>query len=337
VSTKKKVLVTGASGFIGSFLVEEVLRDGFEVYAGVRKSSSREFLRDERIKFILLDLSSFDALKNTFAEFLTSYGNLDYVIHNAGITYAPVKEEFEKVNYLYTKNLTDALGASGMKLTKFVLVSSLAVFGPGDERTFAPIQLSSPQQPISSYAKSKLLGELHVKSITSFPFLILNPTAVYGPRDKDFLEMVKLINRGLEFYIGFHKQMISLIYVKDLARAIVLAMKSDEQQRAFIISDGGHYPKEELGTTIRKTLGKNTLKIKIPAAPMRWLISGIESIYKLFGRLPFLNREKVNEISSANWTCDSEDFWKAMSSNPDYPLDLGIKETVAWYVEKGWI
>ncbi|MBS1506356.1 MAG: NAD(P)-dependent oxidoreductase [Bacteroidetes bacterium] len=333
----KKVLITGASGFIGSFLVEEALREGFEVYAGIRPSSSREYLTDERIQFINLDLSSVDALKKTFEEFLATSGTFDYVIHNAGITYAPRKEEFEKVNFNYTKNLTEALASSSMTLTKFVLVSSLAVFGPGDERTFAPIRITSRQLPISSYAKSKLLGELHVKSITSFPFLILNPTAVYGPRDKDFLEMVKLINKGFEFYIGSHKQMISLIFVKDLARAIVLAMKSEAQQRAFIISDGENYSKEGLGATVRTTLSKKTIVLKIPATPFRWLIGAVESVYILFGKLPFLNTEKVDEISSANWLCDSQDFWEEVSSKPTYSLEQGIRETVAWYKEKGWI
>lgn len=333
----KKVLITGASGFIGSFLVEEALREGFEVYAGVRPSSSREYLTDGRIRFILLDFSSADALIKTFQEFLATSGTFDYVIHNAGITYAPSKEEFDKVNFNYTKNLTDALEASGMKLTKFVLISSLAVFGPGDERSFAPIQITSPQRPISSYAKSKLRGEQHVKSITSFPVLVLNPTAVYGPRDKDFLELVKLIKKGFEFYIGSHKQMISLIFVKDLARAIVLAMKSEVQQPAFIISDGGLYSKEELGAAVRITLGKKTVRLKIPATPFRLLIRGVEMVYTLFGKLPFLNYEKVNEISSANWLCDSQDFWEEVGSKPAYSLEQGIRETVAWYKEKGWI
>lgn len=333
----KKVLITGASGFIGSFLVEEALREGFDVYAGIRPTSSREYLTDERIRFISLDLSSAEALRKTFFEFLAASGTFDYVIHNAGITYAPVKEEFEKVNFNYTKNLTDAIESSGMHLTKFVLVSSLAVFGPGDEHTFAPIQISDPQKPISSYAKSKLLGECHVKSITSFPFLVLNPTAVYGPRDKDFLELVKLIKKGLEFYVGSHKQMISLIFVKDLARAIVLAMKSELQQRAFIISDGGRYDKEDLGAVVRTTLVKKTIKLKIPATPVRWFIRVVERVYSLFGKLPFLNYEKVNEISSANWLCDSRDFWVAVGSKPAYSLEQGIKETVAWYKEKGWI
>jgi nucleoside-diphosphate-sugar epimerase len=334
---QKKILITGASGFIGSFLVEEALRQNFDVYAGIRKSSSRTYLTDERIKFIDLDFSSADSLSILLKDFLAVNGPLDYVIHNAGITYAPVKNEFTKVNYEYTKNLTQALESSRMPITKFVLISSLAVFGPGNELTFAPITIADAQRPISSYAKSKLLGEQHVKTITAFPYLILNPTAVYGPRDKDFLELIKLINLGLEFYIGTNKQKISLIHVKDLARAAVLATTSKAQNCAHIVSDGGSYDKEELGGAIRQALIKKTLKIKIPATPLRWIIGAIENIYSLFGRQPFLNVEKVNEISSANWTCCSTNFWNTISSRPSYSLERGIKETVVWYIEKGWI
>ncbi|MEK6781608.1 MAG: NAD(P)-dependent oxidoreductase [Bacteroidota bacterium] len=334
---KNKVLITGASGFIGSFLVEAALHQGFEVWAGIRHTSSREYLRDERIKFIELDFSSEENLKKEITSLVEEHGGFDYVIHNAGITYAPKKKDFIQVNYSYTKNLTNAILTSGMSMEKFVLISSLAALGPGNSETFEPIKISDAPHPISTYGKSKLMAEQHLRSLSSFPYLIINPTAVYGPRDKDFLGFIKLINHGFEFYVSSNRQMISLLYVKDLAKAVMLAMKSPSQNHSYLISDGFDYDKEQLGEIIKKILGKKTLKYKLPATPFRWAIKGIETIYLMFGKQPFLNVEKVNEISSANWKCDSEEIWRDIRTSPEFTLEKGMEETLDWYKENGWI
>lgn len=334
---KSKILITGASGFIGSFLVEEALQQGFDVWAGIRPTSSREYLKDERIKFVELNLSSQENLKKEILSLVEEHGSFDYVIHNAGITYAPQKRDFIQVNYTNTKNLTNAIRTSGMSLKKFVLISSLAALGPGNSETFEPIEISDTPHPISTYGKSKLMAEQHVRSLSSFPYLIINPTAVYGPRDKDFLELIKLIRHGFEFYIGSNSQMISLLYVKDLARAVMLAIKSPVRNHSYLISDGFDYDKEQLGEVIKKILGKKTMKYKLPGTPFRWAIKGIETIYLLFGKRPFLNFEKVIEISSANWKCNSEEIWRDIRASPEFTLKKGMVETLDWYKENGWI
>lgn len=334
---KSKILITGASGFIGSFLVEEALHQGFDVWACIRSTSSRAYLKDERIKFIELDLSSQEDLNSKMISLFKALGGFDYVIHNAGITYAPQKKDFIQVNYSNTKNLTNAIRTSGMCLEKFVLISSLAALGPGNSETFEPIKISDTPHPISTYGKSKLMAEQHLRSLSSFPYLIINPTAVYGPRDKDFLGLIKLIRHGFEFYIGSNRQMISLLYVKDLARAVMLAMKSPVRNHSYLISDGFDYDKEQLGEVIKKILGKKTVKYKLPGTPFRWAIKGIEIIYLLFGKQPFLNIEKVSEVSNANWKCNSEEIWADLRTSPEFTLKKGMVETLDWYKENGWI
>jgi UDP-glucose 4-epimerase len=329
---KSKVLITGASGFIGSFLVEEALCQGYDVYAGIRKTSSLEFLQDKSIHLIELDLSSQPALERK----LSAIG-FDYVVHNAGITHASRKQDFATVNYTYTRNLTEALRLAGPPPKKFVLISSLAAYGPGNEKTFDAIKVSDSRRPISTYGKSKLMAEQYIQTVSDLNYVVLNPTAVYGPRDRDILEFVKLINRGLEPYIGTNRQMISLVYVEDLARVAVLALSSGVVNRSLLISDGCDYDKVQLGAAIRSALGKKTLKIKVPAAPLRGIIAGVEMMYTLFGRQPFLNLEKVNEISSPNWLCDSEETWKAIDAVPKYSLEQGIRKTALWYKANGWL
>jgi nucleoside-diphosphate-sugar epimerase len=332
------ILITGASGFIGSFLVEEALRKGYDVYAGIRRSSSKQFLQDKKIQFLELDFSSQATLEQQLTAFKQQNGGFDYVIHNAGITQAKRKEEFFTVNRDYTQNLVEALVGSGIELKKFVLISSLAAYGPGNRETFAPIHVAHKKQPVSVYGNSKLSAEEFIRTTNSFPYLIINPTAVYGPRDKDFLEFVKLINKGLEPYIGRNKQMISLIYVKDLARAVIGLLDTPSVNCSYIVSDGIDYNKEILGTTVKSLLNKKTLKIKIPELPIRIVITAIEKVHQLFwNRLPFLNIDKVNEISSPNWLCNSSQLWDDLTSAPNYFLEDGMKETVMWYKENGWL
>ena len=131
--------------------------------------------------------------------------------------------------------------------------------------------------------------------------------------------------------------MISLIHVKDLARAVVLVMKSPAQNHSYLISDGVDYEKEELGEVIKKILGKKTLKYKLPETPLRWVIKGIETLYLVFGKQPFLNVEKLSEISSANWKCNSEEIWRAIRTTPEFTLEKGMVETLDWYKKNGWI
>src|SRR5689334_1325311 len=111
---KKKVLITGASGFIGSFLVEEALKQGYEVYAGIRKSSSRQYLQQPELNFVELDFSRPPVLLNQLKELIATTGGVDYIIHNAGITQANTLNDFHTVNFHYTQYLIEAVKASGM-------------------------------------------------------------------------------------------------------------------------------------------------------------------------------------------------------------------------------
>ena len=333
----KRILITGASGFIGSFLVEEGLRDGYEVYAGIRAGSRRDFLRNEAIRFFHLDLSSPQALERQLKLFDRSEGGFDYVIHNAGITRARKKEDFQLVNDRYTQNLVDALIAVGKLPEKFLFISSLATCGPGDPVDYRPIRPSDTDHPISAYAKSKLAAEKYIRSLPGFPYIIVRPTAVYGPRDKDFLAYFRILGKGIEPYMGRHRQMLSLIYVKDLSRAVFKILSSGRLHASYLVSDGTAYTKEDLGSAIRMILDRQTIKIRLPLAPIRASLFCMEKIYSLLGRVPFLHREKLKEMTAPNWLCDSCELWQELGIHPAYTLEAGLLETANWYKEKGWL
>jgi len=333
----KKILITGASGFIGSHLVEEGLRRGYTVYAGVRPGSKRDFLRLESLRFFQMDLTSPQLMERRFRHFARLEGGFDYIVHNAGITRARRKEDFQLVNDGYTRHLLNAVSEAGRLPEKFVFISSLAAGGPGDPLHFTPIHLSDPDHPLSAYAKSKLSAEHYIKSIAEFPYIIIRPTAVYGPRDKDFLTLFRLLNKGVEPLVGRYPQKLSLIYVKDLARTVVQLLEAGRVRTSWLVSDGVAYNKEDLGNTLRNVLNRQTIKIRLPLAPVRAAAFCMEKTYSLFDRMPFLHLDKLKEMAAPNWLCDSHEIWEELGIQPLYTLESGLQEAASWYDQNGWL
>ena len=226
-----KILITGASGFIGSFIVEEALKKGFDTWAAVRKSSSKEYLKDERINFIELNLSS----KAQLIEQLRDH-DFDYVVHAAGVTKCLNKQDFHRINTEGTKNLLDAILELKMPLKRFVFVSSLSIFGAiKEQQPYDEIRETDTPQPNTEYGRSKLAAEKYLESLGSrVPYIILRPTGVYGPREKDYYMMAKTIKQHSDFAVGFKRQDITFVYVTDVVQAIFLALEKGETGRKYL-------------------------------------------------------------------------------------------------------
>ena len=324
----KKILITGASGFIGGFLTEEALKRNYKVYAGVRNSSKRTYLTNPDIMFFEADLSD----KNLLKEMLKNHGKFDYIIHNAGITKTCKKNDFEKVNFQYTKNLIEALTETNCVPDKFIYISSLAAYGPGDEKSLTPIKVSDIPKPISLYGKSKLKSETFIKSLENFPFLILRPTGVYGPREKDYYVMYKTVKKGLETYIGTSEQHITFIYVKDLTHLIFDAIESNISGKSYFATDLNQYTTKEFNDIVKHELNKKTFRIVFPKILVKTIAYFSEKLSCLLLRkASTLNSEKYKEISCKNWLCDGSEISTDFDFIPKYDLQKGIHETIAWY------
>ncbi len=333
----ENVLITGASGFIGSFLVEEGLKRDYPVYAGIRRTSSREYLKDTRIHFLEMDFSSVDKIAVILEACKIQGITFQYIIHNAGITKARIKEDYFRVNAQNTQNFIQALAQAGMVPEKFIYMSSLAAYGPGDPATMRPVMLSDTPNPIELYGKSKLQAEKYIRSLDSFPWLIMRPTGVYGPREKDYYVFFKTMSRGLEPRIGSRQQILTFIYIKDLVRLIFDALKSPIVRRSYFISDGKEYDTKTFAAITKKILQKRTLKITVPSGIVKQLAFGLEKLFGLWGTMPTLNTDKYNVLNSSNWRCETEPLLRDFGFIAGYDLENGIRETIDWYKTEHWL
>ena len=328
----KKILVTGASGFVGSFLVEEALKRGFATYAGLRKTSSRTYLKDKRIRFFELDFSNTNRLKKQLQQ-----EQFDYVVHAAGVTKANNKAAFFKYNTELTQSFVNTLQEVNPNLQKFIYLSSLASYGPADNHPGEMVVESDKPQPIDSYGKSKLATEQWLQTLPDFPYLIFRPTAVYGPREKEIFIFFKTFMKGLEGHIGSKEQKMTFIYVKDLARLLLDATLSDKTRKGYFVADGNSHPTQDLGKYARKILNKNPVKIHIPIGIVKVIATIGEGYGRLSGKMPPLNLEKIKILKSKNWQCDIAPLKNDFNFAPFYDLEKGLTEAIQWYRDNKWL
>ncbi len=330
-----KILITGASGFIGSFIVEEALRRGFDTWAGVRGSSSRSYLGDPRIHFIELDFSSEDRL----AQALDGH-NFDYVVHAAGVTKCLTASDFMKVNYQGTVNLVNAILKTKMPMRRFIYLSSLSVFGAiREEQPYQEITEHDTPCPNTAYGKSKLKAEQFLDSIgNEFNYIVLRPTGVYGPREKDYFLMAKSIKQHVDFSVGFQRQDITFVYVQDVVQAVFLALDHGMSGRKYFLSDGNVYQSSTFSDYLHEELGKPWwIRVKAPIWVLRLVTFFGEHIGRMRHTITALNNDKFNILKQRNWRCDIEPACDELGYHPHYDLRKGVTESVAWYKENHWL
>ena len=330
----EKILVTGASGFIGSFIVEEALNKGFEVWAAVRRSSSREYLKDDRIHFIELNLSSQQQLEEQLRTC-----QFDYVVHAAGATKCMHASDFFRINTEGTKNLVRALITVCMPLKRFVFISSLSIMGAiREQQPYQEICDTDTPQPNTAYGRSKLEAEHFLDSLTSFPYVILRPTGVYGPREKDYFLQVKSIKGHIDFAVGFTRQDITFVYVTDVVQAVFLTLKKGSIGHRYILSDGEVYQSATFSDYVHEELGYPWwIRITAPI----WVLRIVTFCGEYWGRwtkkMTALNNDKFNILRQRNWRCDIGPACRELGYEPKVKLKDGVHNAVAWYKQNGWI
>ena len=234
---------------------------------------------------------------------------------------------------------------------QFVYLSSLSIFGPireaiahkdfpkGAKSLYAPIKEHDTPCPNTAYGRSKLHAEQYLQGLgDKFPTVIFRPTGVYGPREKDYFLMAKSIKGHTDFSVGYRRQEITFIYVKDLATAIYAAIRKGTVGRAYFVSDGGIYESRAFSDLIQRELGNPwVLRIKSPL----WVLKLISYIAgwgaSLMGKTCTLNKDKYQIMKQRNWQCDITPLKEELEWTPQYDLERGVKETIAWYKQEKWL
>ena len=329
-----KILITGASGFIGSFIVEEALRRGFETWAAVRGSSSRQFLTDERINFIELNLSSEAQLTEQLRGL-----QFDYVVHAAGVTKCLDKQDFHRINTEGTQHLVRVLLALQMRIKRFVYISSLSIMGAiREQQPYTEILESDVAKPNTAYGKSKLEAEKWLATVKDLPYVILRPTGVYGPRERDYFMMAKSIQSHTDFAVGYKQQDITFVYVTDVVQAVFLACEKGVTGRKYFLSDGEVYQSSTFSNLIRKELDNPWwIRITAPIWVLRVVTFIGEYAGRLTGKVTALNNDKYNIMRQRNWRCDIEPARKELGYEPQVKLEEGVRRSIQWYKDNKWL
>lgn len=323
-----KVLIVGAGGFIGGFIAREALSRGYETWCGVRESTSRRYLSDPALKFITLDYDDPQKLAGQIKDF-----NWDYIVYNLGATKCVNFSDFNLINYIYLRNFCEALITNDQHPQKFLYMSSLSAIGPGDEKTYTALNSSMIPQPNTRYGLSKIKAETLLQTLPAeFPWIILRPTGVYGPHEQDYLMMIKSIDAHFDFGVGFRRQMLTFIYVEDLARAIFDALENAPVHRKYIISEPRAYSQKEFRRIVASELGR---KLVIPVRLPLWALKIACKVSEKYGAAKMqsvtLNSDKYNIMAQRNWACDISDAQSDFGFNPQIDLREGIRRTVRAY------
>lgn len=325
-----KVFMTGATGFVGSFLAESLVQKKNEVRCLVRKESNLRWIAD-------LDVDCYHGSLFDKKSLIRGMEDSDIVYHVAGATKAYDEAGFHRDNFEGTKNIVDAALALKKKLKRFVCISSQAAVGPSP--TIIPIKEDHPANPLTFYGKSKWAAEEYVRSFSKkMPVTIVRPPAVYGPRDTDILEFFRTVKMGIIPQLGGGNKYLSLIHVKDLVDGILIAADSDKAlgQTYFITSPEPHSWSEISRVTL-SILQKKGIRLSIPLGLMKLVAAANEVRSKITKKPVLLNHQRIIDLEQAFWTCSSEKAKKELGFEAQISLENGIRETLIWYKEQNWL
>jgi nucleoside-diphosphate-sugar epimerase len=325
------VLVTGASGFVGSHVAEQLATAGHHVRALVRATSDVEFLQTlPGLEFATGSIDDPAALREAVA-------GVDAIVHAAGLVRARSAAEFDACNAGGTASVLAAVRACAPRLERFVLVSSLSAAGPSPDGSPLPDDVAP--RPLSDYGRSKLAAERAARAhAPHVPVTIVRPPLVYGPRDRRTLPLFVAASRRLLPIVGDPGGKLSVLYGPDCARACVAALTADVPSgSAYFVTDGRAYTRRELLAGLEGAVGRRALAAFPLPEPLAFAAAAAGEAYgKLAGRPAPLTRQTLAELR-AQWVGDGSGAERALSFRAEVDWPEGARRTATWYRDQGWL
>ncbi len=322
-----RIAITGANGFVGSNLAEYLQSIGHDVCSIVRQSADLSLI-DDSAELRYVDYNDRSSLIGAFSE-------CDILIHNAGLTKATSMQQMYLANVQTTVSVLDAVEKLP-NLKRFIYISSQAAGRPS--HNLVPVTEEQKSLPLTWYGKSKLFAEQHIRTNCKIPWTIIRPASVYGGGDKDFLELFKLITKGINIQIGYQDKYLSLIYIKELCEFIALSIACNAaENQIFYAADGYVYRQNDISDAIMTVLDKKCYKLKVPMALFTAIAKAGDAIGLMKGSAQLINTQKHREITAPGWICSIAKAKELLSWNPRAKLIQNIEETVRWYKENSYL
>ena len=316
-------MITGATGFVGSHIAEAFVGAGYRVRCGVRATSDTRWISDLPVELVPLDLSRPE-------DFDGALEGADVLVHAAGITRARREEDYFLVNAEGTRRLAEA--AAGARVRRFVLIGSLAARGPDDLA-----RVDGRDHPESAYGRSKLEAEAYLRALDEriIDTVALRPVAIYGPRDTDFLPLLKMARRG--FLVLSGEGLLQPVYATDVARAALAAARKPVGFGPYPVAEPASYSWQDVTAGLEAALGRRIRVVRLPAAAFELAGRAAERVAKARGSVPIFDERRARDLSVHTWTCDPSGTEKALGWRAEVSLLEGLNLTTRWYRKAGWL
>lgn len=326
---KKRVLVTGSTGFIGRHLVDELLARNYDVSCLIRPETDPDVLNEKNIELVRADY--FDPKSLDIA--LTG---VDYLIHNGAVVNSRDKDLIFRSNVIATKNLMEACYRVNPGIKKILFVSSIAASGPTSEKR--ALTENDECRPSSIYGKSKYKAEQEVKKFYSrLPIIIIRPTHILGVYQKQVEDILKAVKKRIIPVLGNGDKQTTICFVEDLVRAFILSIESEKiKSTVYFVADEKLYSWMEITEKIREEMGINFV-IKIPYPILIFIGFIAELVSDILGRSPLITRKRINSVRSNYWVHDTGKIKKELGFSTEIEFKEGIKKIVSWYRENNII
>jgi dihydroflavonol-4-reductase len=324
------VLLTGATGFLGSHILDRLLERGVETTCLVRPSSDASGLEARGVALRRA------CMAGPSAELEAAVAGHATVIHAAGAIRALSTQAFLDANAGVTEALALACLASAPTTPRFVQVSSVGATGP------APLgsSLTEDQPPTerTDYGRSKWEAEQRLLAMRDrLPVVILRPTAIFGPRDKEMLTVLKMAGTGWLPAFAGPDQVYNLAHVDDIVRGVLRGCDpSLPSGSVFLLGGPQEHSAADLARALGQVLERPVRLLPLPRA-LLWSVALVSELWAAMLRRPaMLNRQKIPELTG-NWSLDLSQAREGMGHEPTVLLEDGLRATVRWYRQRGWL
>ena len=324
-----KVLITGATGFVGAHVTSRLAEHGVAIRALVRESSDTRLLERIGAERVSGSLTEPESLRRAARD-------VDVIVHLAALTSARSVAGYHRVNETGTRDLVRAAVQADQRPRRFVYLSSLAAAGPSVDDE--PVRPGDTPRPLTAYGRSKLAGEIVCRDAAEqIEVCILRAPAVYGPGDREMFRFFRMARLGFVPVPAGPDRRLQFVHVGDLAGAIVRAVLAPTADGLFHIAEPRAYADREFARLVGAAVGRNVGIVKVPAAALKLAASLNEAACGLLGRSSVFNRDKAEELLASAWLCETGTARDVLGFEAETPLPRGLRETALWYERNGWL